>query len=112
MLKICVGDKIRVVKGKDKGKDAIVSKVIRKKKNYKSKQLFVLLEGINVAKKHTKPNPNKNKTGGILKIDVPISYSNVSIINSTTKKIDRVGFKFLDSGKKVRVYKSNGEIIG
>ena len=71
----------------------------------------VLVEGVNRAKKHVKPNPVKGVAGGIVDKDMPIHISNVALFNPATKKADRVGFKALDDGRKVRVFKSNGELV-
>ena len=71
----------------------------------------VLIEGVNRAKKHMKPNPVKGIAGGIVDKDMPIHLSNVALFNPATKKADRVGFKVLDDGRKVRVFKSNGELV-
>ena len=71
----------------------------------------VLVEGVNRAKKHMKPNPVKGVAGGIVDKDMPIHLSNVALFNPATKKADRVGFKVLDDGRKVRVFKSNGELV-
>ncbi len=104
MLKIKVNDKVIVLNGKDKGKIGIISKIIKKKNT------MVTIEGINLLKKHTKPVPNKNKTGGILKIEAPISSSNVALVNTITKKKDKIHFKILKK-KKVRIFKSNEEVL-
>ncbi|HFL8824202.1 MAG: 50S ribosomal protein L24 [Enterobacteriaceae bacterium] len=111
MLKIRSGDKVVVRNGKDKGKSGIVSKIIKKINTNGEIDIYVKLEGLNLSKKHSKGNPNKNKQGGILSIESPIRYSNVSILNSLSNKVDKVKFKLLDNGKKVRVFKSNGEVI-
>lgn len=100
MKKIRKGDTVIVIAGRDKGKQGEVLQVVQEGKK-------VLVSGINIAKKHTKPNPNKNETGGVVDKTMPIDISNVAIYNPKTKKADRVGFK-LEEGKKVRVYKSNG----
>ena len=71
----------------------------------------VLVEGINRAKKHQKPNPMKGQTGGIVEMDMPIDISNVSLFNPQTQKGDRVGFKTMEDGRKVRIFKSNGEVV-
>ena len=71
----------------------------------------VLVAGINKVKKHQKPNPVKGTTGGIVEIEKPIHISNIAIYNATTKKADRVGIKPLEDGRKVRVFKSSGEVI-
>jgi large subunit ribosomal protein L24 len=71
----------------------------------------VLVEGVNRAKKHVKPNPIKGVAGGIVDKDMPIHLSNVALFNPATKKADRVGFKVLEDGRKVRVFKSNGELV-
>jgi large subunit ribosomal protein L24 len=71
----------------------------------------LLVEGINRVKKHTKPNPLKGNQGGIVEKEMPINISNVALFNSATQKADRVGFKQLDDGRKVRVFRSNGEVV-
>ena len=109
MLKFKVNDKIIVLKGKDKGKIGIIKKIAINKKHNTSKHL-VLIEGINIFKKHTKGNPNKNKKGGIINIEKPLSLSNIMLINNKTEKKDKIKFKYIDN-KKVRVLKSNDEIL-
>ena len=103
MNKIRKGDEIIVIAGRDKGKRGKIS--LRKDDSY------VLVDGINLVKKHTKPNPLKGTTGGIVEKSMPIHQSNVAIFNAATGKADRVGIKLLADGKKVRVFKSNGEEI-
>ena len=103
MNKIRKGDEIIVIAGRDKGKRGKIA--LRKDDSH------VLVEGINVVKKHTKPNPMKGQTGGIVDKDMPIHISNVSLFNQQTQKADRVGFKSLEGGRKVRSFKSNGEQI-
>ena len=103
MNKIRKGDEIIVIAGRDKGKRGKV--VLRTDADR------VVIEGINVVKKHTKPNPMKGEAGGIVQKNMPIHQSNVAIFNAATGKADRVGVKVLDDGKKVRVYKSSGEEI-
>lgn len=102
MRKIIKDDEVIVIAGKDKGKQGKVLQVIDDKK--------VLVGGINIAKKHTKPNPNKGIVGGILEKVMPIDISNIAIYNKDTKKADRVGFK-IEGGKKVRVLKSTGKLV-
>ena len=72
---------------------------------------YVVVEGVQTAKKHVKPNPMKGQTGGIVDKDMPIHISNIALFNAQSQKADRVGFKTLDAGRKVRVFKSNGEMI-
>lgn len=103
MKKIRTDDQIIVLKGKDKGK---IGKIIRSLNNDK-----VIVEGINIAKKHVKPNPNKGVEGGIINKTMPIHVSNVAIFNYAIGKADRVGFKLLADGRKVRFFKSTNEII-
>lgn len=103
MQKIRKGDDVIVRCGKDKGKSGRVTKVLKDDR--------ILVEGINQVKKTQKPNPNAGVTGGILTKDMPIHVSNVGIYNPATKKADRVGFKFLEDGKKVRYFKSTNEVI-
>ena len=103
MEKIRKGDEVVVITGKDKGKRGTV--LLRVDEEH------VLVEGVNRAKKHVKPNPMKGVAGGIVDKDVPIHLSNVALFNHATKKADRVGFKTLEDGRKVRVFKSNGELV-
>ena len=103
MKKLKKGDSIIVVSGKDKGKKGEILKVIEPDK--------LIISNINLAKKHVKPNPNKNESGGIIEKEMPIHISNVMMFNPVSKKGDRVGFKNLEDGKKVRIYKSNKEVI-
>jgi len=102
MNKIRKGDEIIVLTGRDKGK--------RGKVSLRTDDSHLLIEGINMVKKHTKPNPVKNVPGGIVDKNMPIHQSNVAIFNVATGKADRVGIKLAD-GKRVRVYKSSGEEI-
>ncbi len=103
MNKLKKGDSVIVIAGKDKGKKGEVVKVMENGK--------VLVTDINLVKKHVKPNPNKEETGGIIEREMPLDVSNIMIYNPISKKGDRVGIKFLENGKKVRVYKSNKEVI-
>lgn len=103
MNKIRTGDDVIVITGKDKGRRG---KVLAR--NDESK---IIVEGVNVAKKHVKPNPMKGTTGGVVDKTMPIHQSNVAIYNPASGKADRVGIKLLADGKKVRVYKSSGEEI-
>ena len=103
MDKIKKGDEVVVITGKDKGKRGTVLRRVDAD--------HVVVEGINRAKKHVKPNPVKGVVGGIVEKDMPIDISNVSLFNSATGKGDRVGFRTLEDGKKVRVFKSNGELV-
>jgi large subunit ribosomal protein L24 len=103
MEKIRKGDEIVVITGKDKGKRGTVLRRVDAE--------HVVVEGVNRAKKHVKPNPMKGVAGGIVDKDMPIHISNVALFNSATQKADRVGFKSLEDGRKVRVFKSNGELV-
>ena len=103
MNKIRKGDEVIVITGRDKGK--------RGKITLRKDDAHVLVEGINMVKKHTKPNPMKGTTGGIVEKSMPIHQSNVAIYNATTGRADRVGIKVLADGSKVRVFKSSGEEI-
>jgi large subunit ribosomal protein L24 len=103
MNKLKKGDSVIVVSGKDKGKTGEILKVIEPDK--------LLVTNINLAKKHVKPNPNKEETGGIIEREMPLHISNVMILNPITKKRDKINFKQLEDGKKVRIYKSNKEVI-
>jgi large subunit ribosomal protein L24 len=102
MNKLRSGDEIIVLTGRDKGKRAKITS--------RKDETHLLIDGINLVKKHTKPNPLKNTTGGIVEKAMPIHQSNVAIFNSATGKADRVGFK-VEGDKKVRVYKSSGAEI-
>ncbi len=103
MEKIKKGDEIIVIAGRDKGKRGVVLDRVD--------ESHLLIEGVNMVKKNQKPNPMKGETGGIVDKTMPIDQSNVMIFNPATGKGDRVGFKFLEDSKKVRVFKSNGEQI-
>jgi len=103
MNKIRKGDQVIVLAGRDKGKRGVVS--LRKDDSH------LLVEGINLVKKHTKPNPMAGLQGGIVEKTMPIHQSNVAIYNATTGRADRVGIKVLADGSKVRVFKSSGEEI-
>ncbi len=103
MHKIKKGDDVIILAGKDKGKTGLVTKLVKPEK--------VLVEGINLVKKHQKPNPNKGVSGGILEKEMPIHLSNVGLYNQAKKKADRVGFKIMDDSSKVRVYKSSQEVV-
>lgn len=101
--KIRKGDDVIVVAGKDKGKRGTVLRILE--------QGRVLVENVNLAKKHVKPNPQKGEPGGIVEKEMPLDASNVALFNPVSKKGDRVGFKMLDDGRKVRYFKSNGEVV-
>jgi large subunit ribosomal protein L24 len=103
MNKIRKGDDVIVLTGRDKGKRGKVA--LRKDDSH------LVVEGVNVVKKHAKPNPMKGEAGGIVEKTMPIHQSNVAIFNAATGKADRVGIKLLADGKRVRVYKSSGEEI-
>lgn len=104
MNKIRKGDDVVVLAGKDKGKRGVVSRCVGVER--------VVVEGVNRVKKHTKPNPVKGQVGGIVEKEMPIHVSNVAVFNPVSQKADRVGFKTLEDGKKVRFFKSNGEVLG
>lgn len=103
MLKIKRDDEVIVIAGRDKGKRGKVQKVLTDNR--------LIVSGINMIKKHQKPNPNAGVAGGIIEKEAPIQVSNVAIYNSATQKADRVGFKVLEDGQKIRVFKSNGEAV-
>lgn len=104
MEKIRKGDEVIVIAGKDKGKRGTIVRRVGSER--------VVVEGVNRVKKHVKPNPVKGVVGGVVDKDMPLHVSNVSLYNPATKKADRVGFKLLEDGKKVRVFKSSGEVVG
>jgi len=103
MNKIKKGDQVIVITGKDKGRTGTVIRV--------DADDTVLVENVNVAKKHTRGNPQAGIEGGIVERELPIHRSNVAIFNPLTNKADRVGIKVLEDGKKVRVFKSDGENV-
>ncbi|TQV67322.1 50S ribosomal protein L24 [Exilibacterium tricleocarpae] len=103
MLKIKRDDEVIVIAGRDKGKRGKVVRVLPDKR--------LIVSGIQMIKKHQKPNPQMGVAGGIVEKEAPIQASNVAIYNSATKKADRVGFKILEDGKKIRIFKSNGEAV-
>ena len=103
MRKIKKGDSVVVITGKDKGKRGSVLRVIDDN--------HVLIEGANRVRKHQKPNPMKGTTGGIVDKEMPMHVSNIAIFNPTTQQSDRVGVKQLDDGRRVRIYRSNGEML-
>jgi large subunit ribosomal protein L24 len=103
MAKIKRDDEVIVLTGKDKGKRGTVRTVLDDNR--------VIVSGVNMIKKHTKPNPQMGVTGGIVEKEAPIQVSNIAIFNPATSKADRVGYQVMDGSKKVRVYKSSGEQI-
>jgi large subunit ribosomal protein L24 len=104
MERLIKGDQVVVTTGKDRGKQG---EILRRVEGGK----FVV-QGINLVKKHTKPNPALGQTGGIVEKEMPIDGSNLALLNPQTGKGDKVGVKLLDDGSKVRVFKSNGETVG
>lgn len=104
MLKIKQGDEVIVLTGKDKGRRGKVLRVVDGGDKY-------VVDGINMAKKHVRPNPQLQQQGGLIDRAMPIDGSNVAIYNPATSKADRVGFKFLEDGKKIRIFKSTGEAV-
>jgi large subunit ribosomal protein L24 len=103
MDKIKKGDEVVIIAGRDKGKRGTV--------NSRVNETHLLVEGINLVKKHQKPNPMKGVTGGVIEKSMPIDQSNLMLLNPATGKGDRVGFRLLEDGTKVRVFKSNGEQV-
>jgi large subunit ribosomal protein L24 len=103
MRRIRKGDEVIVVSGRDKGKRGTVLRRVD--------ALHVVVEGVNRVKKHQRPNPMKGETGGIVDKDLPINVSNIALYNPATQKADRAGVKTLEDGRKVRVFKGNGEQV-
>jgi large subunit ribosomal protein L24 len=103
MDKIKKGDEVVIIAGRDKGKRGTV--------NSRVNETHLLVEGVNLVKKHQKPNPMKGVTGGVIEKSMPIDQSNLMLLNPVTGKGDRVGFRLLEDGTKVRVFKSNGEQV-
>jgi large subunit ribosomal protein L24 len=104
MRKIRKGDDVVVTTGKDSGKRGTVLKVLPDADR-------LVVENVNLVKKHTKPNPQRGISGGIIEKEMPIHTSNVMLYNPQTKKADRVGFRILEDGRKVRVFKSTSEVV-
>ena len=102
MKKIRKGDKVVVLTGRDKGKQGTVLRVLENSR--------VLVENVNIIKRHTKPNPNKGVTGGIIDKESPIHLSNIALYNPTTGKGERVGMRMMQDGTKVRYFKKSGEV--
>jgi large subunit ribosomal protein L24 len=103
MRKIKKGDEVIVITGKDRTKRGTVKGVVDTQ--------HLLVEGINKVKKHQRPNPAKGDAGGIIDKEMPIHISNVALFNPLTKKADRVGIRQLEDGRRVRFFKSNGEVV-
>ena len=103
MRKLKKGDDVIVTTGKDKGKRGAILRVLDDD--------HLVVEGANKVKKHQRPNPMRGITGGIIEKEMPLHVSKVAIFNPQTRKADRVGFRLLEDGRKVRVFKSNGEVI-
>ena len=103
MQRIRKGDEVVVISGRDKGKRGTVLRRVDGE--------HLVVEGINRVKKHQRPNPMQGQTGGIVDKDMPIHVSNVALFNPATQKADRVGFKLMPDGRKVRVFRSNGEHV-
>jgi large subunit ribosomal protein L24 len=103
MKKIRKGDEISVLAGRDKGKRGAVLRVLDNDR--------VIVEGVNMVKRHTKPNPQANAPGGIIEKEASIHISNVALFNPVTQKPDRVGIKTLEDDRKVRFFKSNNEVV-
>ena len=101
-LKIRKGDRVKVIAGRDKGKRGDVTRVLDDQ---------VVVSGVNQVKKHQRPNPMKGQQGGIVTKEMPIHVSNIAIWNPITQKADRIGLRTLEDGRKVRFYRSNGELI-
>ena len=103
MNRLRKGDRVIVTTGRDKGRQGTVIRV--------TDDEHVVIENVNMVKKHQKPNPQRNVGGGIVQKEAALHVSNVALYNPITKKADRVGYKQLDNGRKVRVFKSNGEVV-
>ncbi|MBZ0094303.1 MAG: 50S ribosomal protein L24 [Sulfuricella sp.] len=103
MRKIRKGDDVVVITGKDKGRRGLVLRMLD--------DGHLVVEGVNKVKKHMKPNPVKGVAGGIVEKEMPLDISNIALFNPATQKADRVGIKVLEDGRKVRYFKSNGEVL-
>jgi large subunit ribosomal protein L24 len=103
MKKIKKGDDVHIVAGRDRGKRGVVVRVVSDR--------HVIVEGINLVKRHTKANPQLGTPGGIIEKEAPLQIANVALFNPVTQKPDRIGFRILEDGRKVRFFKSNGEVV-
>jgi large subunit ribosomal protein L24 len=103
MRRIRSGDEVIVIAGKDKGRRGKVLRMVGVQR--------VTIEGVNLVKRHTRPNPTRNQPGGIIEKEASVHVSNVMLYNPITEKGDRIGFKTLDDGRKVRYFKSNNEVV-
>ncbi|MEX2481362.1 MAG: 50S ribosomal protein L24 [Gammaproteobacteria bacterium] len=103
MNKIRKGDEVYVLTGRDRGKRGTVMRIFPNDR--------VIVEGVNLVKRHTKPNPQMGAPGGIVEKEAPIQVSNLALFNPVTQKPDRIGFRSLEDGRKVRFFKSNGEVV-
>ncbi len=103
MRKIRKGDDVIVITGKDKGKRGAVLRVLVNDR--------VVVENVNIVKRHTKPNPGRNVPGGIIEKEMSVHISNIALFNPITKRADRVGIRILEDGRKVRYFKSNSEVV-
>ncbi len=103
MKRIRKGDQVVVIAGRDKGRKGTVLRVVDDER--------VVVENVNVAKKHMRPNPNKGQQGGIVEREMPLNVSNVMLLNPATGKGERVGIRTLQDGRKVRYFKSNNEVV-
>jgi large subunit ribosomal protein L24 len=103
MRRIRSGDEVVIIAGKDKDKHGRVIRMVGHDR--------VIVENVNIVKRHTKPNPQTGRGGGIIEKEMPIHCSNVALVNPTTNKADRVGFRTLEDGRKVRYFKSNSEVL-
>ena len=104
MNRIRKGDEVVVISGKDKGKRGVVLRVL-------TEEGKIIVENINMVKRHTKGNPQRGSAGGIIEKEMPLDVSNVALWNSVLKKPDKVGYRFLEDGRKVRYFKSNDEVV-
>lgn len=103
MRRIRKGDEVIVITGKDKGRRGTVTRMVADDR--------VIVEGVNLVKRHTKPNPNRGVAGGIVQREAAIHISNVMLFNPATHKGGRIGFRTLDDGRKVRYFKANNEVV-
>ena len=103
MNKIRKGDDVYILAGRDRGKRGAVLRIFPNNR--------VIVEGVNLVKRHTKPNPQMGAPGGIVEQEAPVQLSNVALFNPVSQKPDRVGIKYLEDGRKVRFFKSNGEVV-
>lgn len=109
--RIKCGDRVVLLTGKDRGRSGIVTRLYVRTRKFRAGRVMAIVEGINMKKKHVKPNPNTNNEGGIVEQEAGVDISNIAYLNAQTNKADKIGYKVLENGKKVRITRSDNEVI-